>query len=176
MDAYMKTPSELKTTVENGRSITLFFFEPTTWHGRVCCLIQRALGFKRPYSHVVLGTDTDDIVDFTTDGIEVFSKEDNVWLTYYSEAADARSYVIPDESYADLITFLSLLLDDDFKIRWFAYAYPTLAYMMRINLRWVPVSCTSLALITLPIYTHPLAFLPAVLSELLDNYERSELQ
>jgi len=174
MDACMKTPLEQRMS-DNAPHITLFFYEPTTWHGRICCWIQRRVGFERPYSHVVVGTSGGTIFDYTTDGIEVFDNKVEVWLEYYREAADVRTYAVADENYEVLVVFLSIQLRDGFYIRWSDYAIPTLAYIMGLDVSWIPVSCTAPALVALPIYAHSLAYLPGVLHELLDIYDKSEL-
>jgi hypothetical protein len=176
MDACMRTQSGQKTNANNEHSITLFFYKPTSWHGRVCCLIQRLLGFERPYSHVVLGTSAGTIYDYTTDGIQVFNNERGVWLEYYREADDVRTYTVAEENYNDLMIFLGIQLTSNFYIRWSDYAVPTLAHILGVELGWLPISCTAPALVALPIYTHSLAYLPAVLHQLLDIYEGSELQ
>lgn len=153
--------------------ITVFFFEPETWHGHLVCLVQRALGFKAPYSHVVVAVGTN-ISDFTTDGILTYAGE-AVFNEYFKQASDVLSYEADLDDVITVEFFINELKENDFNIRWFDYIIPTLRYVIKFPWEWLPISCTSPALIALPVDDHPLAFSPAVLKELLDKYDRDTL-
>lgn len=147
--------------------LTIFYFKPSTWHGNVTCWIQRQFGFNQPFSHVVIAVD-DETLDFTTDGIVCGGSE--TWDECYRLCEDTQTIELEDEGYGILTEFVVSLLEEDYKIRWFDYFVPTLLYyIFRHRAKTIPISCTAPVLVSVPLPPHSLAYLPAVLYELVDK-------